>query len=262
MALLVVLFIAVIISVLTVRISAHALMRTGMSREMAEFQAQSAFTTVGFTTSEAESVVNHPVRRRIIMLLMLMGNIGLVTVLGSGIVSFIAVAEQDSIATLLIQIGFLLLGLAIIWLVFSSHFVDRLLNAAVDWAMGHWSELEARDYVDLLHLTEGYTVTELVVDAEDWLVGHTLEALRLADVGVNVLAIVRENGEFIGAPVGNTRIDAKDQLIIYGAHDAIDGLDEHRQNAEHGKQHMAAVTHRRDLKRVERERKDLEHPPE
>ena len=35
---------------------------TGTSSELARFQARSAFTGVGFTTSEAESVVLHPVR--------------------------------------------------------------------------------------------------------------------------------------------------------------------------------------------------------
>lgn len=262
MTILVVLFIAVFISVLTVRVSARALMRTGMSREMAEFQALSAFTTVGFTTSEAESVVNHPVRRRIAMLLMLLGNVGLVTVLGSGIVSFISVAQQGAAAPLFIQIGILLAGLSVIWLIFSSRIVDTILNACVDWAMNHWSDLEARDYVDLLHMTEGYCVTEMVIDSEDWLVAYSLEVLRLTDVGVNVLAIVRQDGEFIGAPDGNTCIEGGDQLIIYGAREAIDALDVHRQSATHGKEHMQKVQQTRDLKRVERERREQDNQSE
>ncbi len=258
MALLVVLLIAVFISVLTVRVFARALMRTGISQEMAEFQALSAFTTVGFTTAEAESVVAHPVRRRIVMLLMLMGNVGLVTVLGSGIVSFMSVAERGSVSSLLMQIGLLLGGLAGIWLLFSSRLVDNLINRTVDWSVGHWSELEVRDYVDLLHLTEGYSVTELAIDPEDWLVGHTLEMLRLADVGVNVLAIVREDGEFIGSPVGETPLEGGDQLIIYGSAEAVQQLDENRQNHAAHADHMDRVTRTRNRKRAEREKKEIE----
>jgi len=38
---------------------------TGMERDRARFQALSALTGTGFTTQEAESIVNHPKRRRI-----------------------------------------------------------------------------------------------------------------------------------------------------------------------------------------------------
>lgn len=41
-------------SILVTRIATLALTHTGLSREAASFQARSAFTGVGFTTSEAE----------------------------------------------------------------------------------------------------------------------------------------------------------------------------------------------------------------
>lgn len=52
------------LSILITRIATVALTHTGLSREAARFQARSAFTDVGFTTSESEKVVNHPERRR------------------------------------------------------------------------------------------------------------------------------------------------------------------------------------------------------
>ncbi|TWT47604.1 hypothetical protein [Botrimarina hoheduenensis] len=69
------LLVALTLSLLITRVAAMALMFTGLSREAAKFQARSAFTGVGYTTQESERTVNHPVRRRIIMALMLMGNI-------------------------------------------------------------------------------------------------------------------------------------------------------------------------------------------
>jgi hypothetical protein len=66
------------LSLIVVRIAAEALALTGVSRE-ARFQARSAWIGTGFTTAEAEQVVNHPVRRRIIGLLMLLRSAGLVT---------------------------------------------------------------------------------------------------------------------------------------------------------------------------------------
>jgi hypothetical protein len=57
----------VAVSWVNLRVATSALVMTGMARESARFQARSAFLGVGFTTGEAESVVDHPVRRRIAM---------------------------------------------------------------------------------------------------------------------------------------------------------------------------------------------------
>ncbi len=46
-----------IFSTLTVRIATVALTMTGIARDVARFQALSAFTGVGFTTTEAESII-------------------------------------------------------------------------------------------------------------------------------------------------------------------------------------------------------------
>jgi len=77
-----------LLSLIITRLAAIALTLTGLSEEAARFQARSAFTGTGFTTSEAEKVVNHPVRRRIIVWLMVARSAGLVTIILSSILSF------------------------------------------------------------------------------------------------------------------------------------------------------------------------------
>ncbi|NIM97357.1 MAG: hypothetical protein GTO24_04515 [candidate division Zixibacteria bacterium] len=71
----------IFVSFLIVRGAAIALMMTGMDEKRAKFQALSAFTGTGFTTKEAESVITHPSRRKIITWLMILGNAGIVTVI-------------------------------------------------------------------------------------------------------------------------------------------------------------------------------------
>ncbi len=71
------LLIVLALSLVVTRVATVALTATGLSREAARFQARSAFSGAGFTTKESESVVRHPVRRRIIMWLMLAGNAGI-----------------------------------------------------------------------------------------------------------------------------------------------------------------------------------------
>ncbi|MBU3958657.1 MAG: potassium transporter TrkA, partial [Candidatus Omnitrophica bacterium] len=56
----------IVLSIIVVRFGAIALELTGLSPEIASFQAQSAFSGAGFTTSESETIVTHPLRRRII----------------------------------------------------------------------------------------------------------------------------------------------------------------------------------------------------
>ena len=56
----------ILVSFLIIRAAAIALMMTGMDEKRAKFQALSAFSGTGFTTKEAESVINNPKRRRIV----------------------------------------------------------------------------------------------------------------------------------------------------------------------------------------------------
>ena len=88
MAAIISLLVVVALSLLITRIATVALTLTGLSQEVARFQARSAFSGVGFTTKESEQVVHHPVRRRIVLLLILLGNAGVVSVLASLILSF------------------------------------------------------------------------------------------------------------------------------------------------------------------------------
>jgi len=59
--------------IVVVRAGAIALMTTGMDSSKSSFQALSAFSGTGFTTREAELIVSHPRRRRIVSWLMVLG---------------------------------------------------------------------------------------------------------------------------------------------------------------------------------------------
>jgi hypothetical protein len=210
------------LSLLVTHIATVALTLTGLSRQLAQFQARSAFSGVGFTTTEAEKVVNHPVRRRIVMLLMLLGNAGIVTVISSLILTFIA---ANTLADWAWRILLLLAGLATLWYLGSSGWVDRHLSALISWALHRWTRLEVQDYTNLLHLTDEYQVIELRVEREDWLANKKLAELDLRHEGVIVLGIHRANGEYVGAPHGQTTIYEDDTLLLYGRESGLEELD-------------------------------------
>jgi hypothetical protein len=208
------LLVVLALSLLITRIATVALMFTGLSQELARFQARSAFVGVGFTTSESERVMDHPVRRRIVMWLMLLGNAGLIAAVSSLIPVFIG-GESDA-AGFGRRILLLTSGLLLIWAVSVSKWIDRQMSRAIAWALKRWTHLDVSDYPALLQLSAGYMVSELKVEAGDWVAGKNLTELRLADEGVQVLGIRRATGEYVGAPTGKTYIRRGDTLVLYG----------------------------------------------
>ena len=87
-------FVLLSVSTFVIRLAAVAMRLTGLDNASARFQALSAFTGTGLTTREAEMIVNYPVRRRIVGLLMIVGNLGLVGVFAT-VVASVVQAEGD-----------------------------------------------------------------------------------------------------------------------------------------------------------------------
>lgn len=232
------LLIVMAISLLTMRFAAMALILTGMSRESARFQACSALTGVGFTTKESESVVNHPVRRRIIMMLMLIGSIGVPTIIASFVVSFVTAIQAVHWWQ---PVSILAAGLLLLVTFARSRLAERQLNRYMAWALKKWTNLDARDYVSLLQLQQGYAVTEMLVKSGDWLVGKTLQDAALSHEGILILAIIQQDGEYIGTPKASDSIHAKDVLVLYGKIEHLRELDQ-RTAAKGESAHQEAVS--------------------
>ncbi len=231
---------ALAVSLIVNRIATMALMFTGLSREAAKFQARSAFTGVGYTTREAENIVNHPVRRRIVMVLMLMGNIGIATVIATVVVS-IGDPSKITWEFRVTKLAILTLGLFLLWMISSSRTIERQLNKLVAWALQTFTQLDARDYVELLQLSDGYAVTEMVVERNHWLTGGDLAQLRLSDEGILILGIHRLNGVYQGIPRATDTIGSGDTLILYGNVEDVRDLDRRRTGAAGDRAHQQSV---------------------
>ncbi|MEZ6067686.1 MAG: TrkA C-terminal domain-containing protein [Planctomycetaceae bacterium] len=237
--LLVVLFLSLIVT----RVGAMALVLTGLSHETARFQSRSAFSGVGYTTSEAESIVNHPVRRRIVMILMLLGNLGIGATVAASVPAMLQFSGSGSGWQSLL---YLLIGLLILWLFANSQWVERWLNQLIAWSLRRFTRLDARDYVALLQLQQGFAVTEMHVRDDDWIADQTLKQLRLPDEGVIVLGLERRDGMYIGAPVADTKIVAGDKLVLYGPIRRVQELDERRKGLGGAEAHAEAVVEQRE----------------
>lgn len=238
MAALISVLVAISLSLLITRVATEALTLTGLSRTSARFQARSAFTGTGFATAESEAIVKHPLRRRIIMWLMFLGNAGIITVISSLVLTFVS---TSSTGDGMFRFIYLLIGIFFLWLLATNRAFNRILTRLVRKALRRWTDLDLRDYARLLHLKEEYQVTEIEVDDNNWLADKKLKQLRLADEGINVLGIERRNRIYIGAPYGETYIYPGDTVIVYGRKSALLELDMRPEGIEGEQAHLDAV---------------------
>lgn len=236
------------VSLIVIRIATVGLTMTGVSKDLAQFQALSAFTGAGFTTQESEDIVNHPLRRRITMHLMLLGHVGVVVAIPSVVLSFLNTGGSQGWTSLLsVRVGVLAGGLLLLFLIAMSRNVERIMWRVNTWALHRIGKIHVHDYTRLLRVARNYVISELQVRYGDWLAGYTLEQLRLANEGVLVLGIEKPNGDYLGAPRGHTRLEVDDCLILYGQQESLLDLDERHAGMDGNVKHMLAVTRQMDI---------------
>ncbi|MBK5212788.1 MAG: TrkA C-terminal domain-containing protein [Flavobacteriaceae bacterium] len=215
------LFLVVALSALITKIATIALKYTGLSTQSARFQARSAYTGAGFTTTESEKIMNHPVRRKIIFNLMLIGNAGIVTVMSSLILTFVL---PDTLSSKLYGLVIVVTGLSLVWWAVESKWVDRGLSKLINRMLKKYTDLEVQDYAAVLHLKDDYKISEKKVGEEDWMANKTLQELDLRHEGITILGIDRKECDYIGSPTGSFEIHPEDVITIYGKAEVIKNL--------------------------------------
>lgn len=141
-------------------------------------------------------VVDHPVRRRIVMRLMLLGNAGLVSSVGTLMLSL---TEVQSTGQGVVRVAALLLGLGALVLLSRSRWVSRWMRQVIERSLRRHTDLDTRDYDELLHLSGDWRVVELKVEPDDWIARRPLAELDLPEEGILVLGITRRGGRYLGA---------------------------------------------------------------
>jgi hypothetical protein len=213
---LVILILVIIISALIVKVGSIALRMTGIDKETAGFQALSAYTGTGFTTSEAEHIVDHPRRRTIVKALMILGNAGIVTALAMLFLSL----QGGTVTNALAKFG--VIGLIVLFLIalplsrgfdtLLENFIMKRLSRSTHFSMGAFSQI--------MKLARGYGIAELLVGDSDLLVGKTLAESGLTSSDILVLAVRRKQG-MVPTPKAGEKILSGDRLVCFGPLDNI-----------------------------------------
>jgi hypothetical protein len=175
--------------------------RTGLNRSSARFQALSALSGTGFTTTEAEAVVNHPRRRRIVGYLIILGNTGSVTF----IVLLVLALRTGLFRPAIALVVFILFLAAVVFLASRLGVVSRVTDLVTG---GGQSSTIARVWQQ----GSGYSLTEVQLGPRHVLVG---KALKEIGADMQVLFIQRVDGVW-AKPTQDDVLRVGDRILCYG----------------------------------------------
>jgi len=213
------LIVFICISYLIVRIGAIALEMTGMERSRARFQALSAFSGTGFTTREAESVVSHPRRRKIVTYLMILGNAGIVSVIATLVLSL----KETGVFRPSLNLVIIIVSIIVLYRIASQRQFAQKLTNKIRELLKEKLHFDKVYIEELLEQADGYGIAKIIVAKKSKVAGSTLNESGFTERDLIVLSIERDK-EVIHVPSAQTTIRVGDRLIYYGKLDNLTGL--------------------------------------
>jgi len=206
-----ILLITILVSFIVVQIGGLALELTGIEPDIARFQALSAFSGTGFTTREAERVVGHRTRRRIVTVLIILGNAGLVTVIAMLVASF---TQVTGYLWLFVRLAIIVGGI--------FGFYQLIIRSRVGHRILRWVRTPLVNRI----IREMPAVEEIFHVGKDWGIslvtvkeGTKSIGLSVADIAtegnIEILSIDRADAS-IASPDRQEKIIGGDRLLVYG----------------------------------------------
>ena len=211
-----ILLIAILVSFIIVRIGGFALQLTGIEPEVARFQALSAFSGTGFTTREAERVVGHRTRRRIVTILIILGNAGMVTVIATLVASF---TQVSGYMWFFIRLAIIIGGIFGLYQLIIRSNVGRRITDWLQRPVINRILREAPAVEEIFHVEKDWAISLAMMKGSSKSIG-----LSVADIttegDIEVLAINRA-GAYLARPDREEKIVEGDRLVVYANRRAV-----------------------------------------
>jgi len=202
------------ILILIIEVAAILLEETGLRKEVARFQAISLLTGTGYTTSESELIINHPIRRKIASFLIIFGNISFAIIL-SYVISFF-VNSTLYLSDLGIGVVVLCLAMIILRTPLIHSYLSSKIGSRLDKYVVHHKSVE-----EVFHLDKKNAMCQFILhESHKKIINIPLKELQLAEQDVKILNIQRYD-EFIKHPTGSTVLLPGDKVLVYGNVDRI-----------------------------------------
>lgn len=193
---------------LVIEVSVTLFKLTGLENTVARFQVISMLTGTGFTTDESNSIIDHPVRRKISMFLILFGVFSLAVIISS-----ISTMLSDNlrIKELSIIMAILMLLIIIVKLPF---IYNRLSNKMHSEMHNHYNLWE-HPIKEVLFLEEDDVVMKLDINKDSELINQNAGEVISRGIDINILFI--KSGEAkIRKKLSKHELKLGDKLFLYG----------------------------------------------
>jgi len=206
-----ILLVTILVSFIIVRIGGFALQLTGIEPDVARFQALSAFSGTGFTTREAERVVGHKTRRRIVTILIVLGNAGTVTVIATLVASFTEVSGD--IWLFFIRLAIIVGGIfGLYQLIMRGNFGSRipawLRRPVINRVLKGAPAVE-----EIFHVEKDWAISLVMIKGSSNIIGLSVSDIT-AEEDIEVLSIDRA-GAYLTRPNWDEKIMEGDRLLVY-----------------------------------------------
>lgn len=199
------------------RLTTGALIATGVPPDTAAFQARSALSGAGFTTTEAETVVNHPTRRRIIAMTMFVGSLGTPTLVVSVLIGFVGPGPGSTTErTLVITSGLVLLVMTIV----NRPAQKLLVGLGQRYANRRLIPALTDEVNELLTLGDDMVVGSIRLSEDPDQTYRSLRAMRSALTGITVLGI-QQGERYLGESPVDVELHKDDRLVVYGRRERL-----------------------------------------
>jgi hypothetical protein len=181
---------------------------TGLKGTVARFQVISMLTGTGFTTDESKSIIDHPVRRKISMFLILFGAFSLAVIISS--ISTL-LTDDLRLMELSIIIGILLVLTILVKVPFLN---NRLSNKMKSEMYNHY-ELWEHPIEEVLFLEDEDVVMEIDIYEDSEFID--VKAFDVISHGADINILFIESGEVkIRKELYEYKIKLGDNLFLYG----------------------------------------------
>lgn len=202
---------------LLIEILSIVLKLTGLELSKARFQVISILTHTGFTTRESELIVQHPTRRKIASVLMIVSYVAQITLI-TLLFNVLTQATRNILGTAIA----LFIMAAFVILVTQSKKLSNWFDQVTEKLLKKRIQKSASgDRIEqVLNLSPEFSIYGLLVDTDSFICDKTLSELKLKEHFIQILKIDR-GSEVIDFPLADTRLLAGDRLIVYGRIDAL-----------------------------------------
>jgi len=205
-----ILLIAILVSFIVVRIGGFALQLTGIEPDVARFQALSAFSGTGFTTREAERVVGNKTRRRIVTILIILGNAGTVTIIATLVASF---TQVTGYMWFFIRLAIIVGGIfGLYQLIIRSNF-GRRIPAWLQRPIINRILREAPTVEEIFRMEKDWGISLVTIKRDSKSVGQSVADIT-AEGDLEILGIDRAD-TYLARPDREEEIMVGDRLLVY-----------------------------------------------